>query len=101
MENEEEPSLSEPQHKKGEANMGLDKIVERRVRSMIMDLESSGKGTQEEILKSIVSYAGKMGVKDQNNLEQQPAQAGPSQNQMGQGSNVSQGGAISVPKFPG
>lgn len=63
MESEEAPALSEPQHKKGEANMALDAIVERRMRQMIMDIESSGKGTQEEILASVLKYADKKGTK--------------------------------------
>lgn len=63
MESEEAPALSEPQHKKGEANMALDAIIERRMRQMIMDLESSGKGTQEEILASVAKYADKKGAK--------------------------------------
>jgi pyruvate/2-oxoglutarate dehydrogenase complex dihydrolipoamide acyltransferase (E2) component len=71
MESEESPALSEPQHKKGETNMRLDAIIERRMRQMIMDLESSGKGTQEEILASVVKYAEKKGTKTE---EPQPAQ---------------------------
>lgn len=76
MESEESPALSEPQHKKGETNMRLEAIIERRMRQMIMDLESSGKGTQEEILASVVKYAEKKGAKtEQPQAQQQPDQA--------------------------
>lgn len=77
MEGEESPSLGEPQHKKGEANMALDKIVEKRVRAMVMDLESSGKGTQDEILGSVVKYAEKMGVGKKEEPVQQQGQQMP------------------------
>lgn len=73
MESEESSALSEPQHKKGETNMRLDAIIERRMRQMIMDLESSGKGTQEEILSSVVKYAEKKGAKTKDE-DPQPAQ---------------------------
>ncbi len=75
----EESSLSEPEHKKGEYNMSLDKIVERRIKSIIMDLESSEKGTQEEILESIVKYAEKMGIKRPE--PQEPQMQDPQMNQ--------------------
>lgn len=84
MESEESPALSEPQHKKGETNMRLDAIIERRMRQMIMDLESSGKGTQEEILASVVKYAEKKGAKTEepqaqhkSDQAQQPAMTPP------------------------
>lgn len=78
VESEEAPALSEPQHKKGEANMALDAIVERRMRQMIMDLEGSGKGTQEEILASVVKYADKKGAKtDKPEAPEQPRQQTP------------------------
>lgn len=77
MESEESPALSEPQHKKGETNMRLDAIIERRMRQMIMDLESSGKGTQEEILASVVKYAEKKGAKTEEPQAQQQQQPDP------------------------
>lgn len=74
IKNEESYSISEPQHKKGEYNMSLDKIVEKRIKSIIMDLESSEKGTQEEIFNSIFKYMEKMGVKKPSEPEQQDSQ---------------------------
>jgi hypothetical protein len=62
VENEENPSLAGPQHKRGETNLNLDGLVERRVRQIIMDLESSGKGTQQEILNSLKNYLDKRGI---------------------------------------
>lgn len=66
MEGEESPALAEPQHKKGEGNLRLDDITERRIRQMIMDLESSGKGTKEEVLASMMKNMKKMGVKEED-----------------------------------
>lgn len=65
LESEENPSLSAPQHKKNEANRSLDDVVENRMRSMIMDLQSDGRGTREEILGSVLKYAKKMGIGEQ------------------------------------
>lgn len=62
MENEESP-LAGPQHKRGEGGMKLDAIIERRMRQIIMELESSGKGTQEEILTAVQKYLSTKGVK--------------------------------------
>lgn len=76
IESEETPALSEPQHKKGEANMALDEILEKRMKSIIMDLESSGKGTQQEILKSAERFIKKMGG---NQGEKEPAPNQPQQ----------------------
>lgn len=88
IENEESASLGEPQHKKGESNMSLDKIVEKRVKAMIMDLESSGKGTQNEILGSVVKYAEKMGAGKKEEPVQQQGQ--PMDNQSLQGADQNQ-----------
>ena len=82
LESEESPALSEPQHKKGEANMALDDIVGRRVKSMIMELEGGGKGTQKEILASVGRYLKKMGSDDQNQPQGQQQQSQQPQDQM-------------------
>ena len=74
LESEENPGLSEPQHKRGESNMGLDALVERRMKQIIMELESSGKGTQQEILSSVQNYlkAKGLGQSEQKPEAQQP-----------------------------
>jgi hypothetical protein len=84
LENEENPALSEPQHKQGESNMGLDALVDRRMKQIIMELEGSGKGTQQEILASVQKYLKAKGVGQaevrpevqQQQPEDQQAQAG-------------------------
>lgn len=63
MESDEVSPLTEPQHKRGEGGMRLDAIVERRMRQIIMELESAGKGTQEEILAAVQKYLSTKGVK--------------------------------------
>jgi hypothetical protein len=72
LEGEESPALSEPQHKQGEANMGLDSIVERRMKQIIMELEGSGKGTQQEILASVQKYLKAKGVQAEKPASQPP-----------------------------
>lgn len=76
VESEENPALSEPQHKQGESNMGLDALVERRMKQIIMELEGSGKGTQQEILSSVNKYLKAKGVGQAENKPetQQPQQ---------------------------
>lgn len=72
LEGEESPALSEPQHKQGESNLGLDAIVERRMKQIIMELESSGKGTQQEILASVQKYLKAKGIQADKSEPQQP-----------------------------
>lgn len=93
MENEESPALSEPQHKRGESNMGLDALVERRMKQIIMDLEGSGKGTQQEILASVGKYLSSKGVPqnqqtDQSQPKEQPQQADQAQQVANQAQNA-------------
>jgi hypothetical protein len=61
MESEETPALSEPQDKKGEGDMNLDALVERRMKSMIEELGRKGNATKQ-ILSSVGKYIGKMGA---------------------------------------
>jgi len=87
MESDEVSPLTEPQHKRGEGGMRLDAIVERRMRQIIMELESSGKGTQEEILAAVQKYLSTKGVQGNQAPQQQsqPQQAQePAANQQGQ-----------------
>lgn len=88
MESDEVSPLTEPQHKRGEGGMRLDAIVERRMRQIIMELESSGKGTQEEILVAVQKYLSAKGVRaasasqPQNQSQNQPQE--PTSNQQAQ-----------------
>jgi hypothetical protein len=85
MESDEVSPLTEPQHKRGEGGMRLDAIVERRMKQIIMDLESSGKGTQEEILAAVQKYLSTKGVKGNQAPQQQNQQAQePAPNQQAQ-----------------
>jgi len=87
MESDEVSPLTEPQHKRGEGGMRLDSIVERRMRQIIMELESSGKGTQEEILAAVQKYLSTKGVKagSSNQPQGQPQRAQePNPNQQAQ-----------------
>lgn len=62
IENNEQGSVSEPQHKEGEDNMDLKAVVEKRMMQMAMELESDGKGSRKEVLaaiKAVVDEAGK------------------------------------------
>lgn len=71
MESDEVSPLTEPQHKRGEGGMRLDAIVERRMKQIIMELESAGKGTQEEILAAVQNYLSTKGVKAGSAPQQQ------------------------------
>lgn len=46
-------SVSEPQHKQGEANMDLKSVVEKKMMQIAMELESDRKGTRQEVLKAM------------------------------------------------
>jgi hypothetical protein len=58
LENIEGKSVSEPQHKKGESTMDVDEIVEKRIMQLILELEREGKGSRQDILKSIKKVIG-------------------------------------------
>lgn len=47
LETEESPGLSEPQHKKGEKEMALDDVVDKRIKSMIEEMTRGGQGFPE------------------------------------------------------
>lgn len=61
-ENEAGNSLSEPQHKRGEAGMDLKSVVEKRMMQLAVELETDGKGSRQEVLaamKAVVDASGK------------------------------------------
>lgn len=52
----EEVSVSEPQHKKGEEILTLNKVVEKRILEMINEFQIKGKATPEDVIKSIAYF---------------------------------------------
>lgn len=79
MENEENPALSEPQHKIGEKSLALDKVIEKRLMQFIMELETDGKGSKEEIAKAIKKVIDSNMGQQQSQPEQSPAPQGDDQ----------------------
>lgn len=74
-ESDKNDSLSEPQHKKGEENMNLKDVVEKRMMQMAQELESDGKGSRQEVLVAMKSVLDSLG--NENPQQAQPnAQAG-------------------------
>ena len=49
----ENSNLSEPQHKKGEKFLTLNRLVEKRLTEIAEDLERTGKANKEQFLDSI------------------------------------------------
>lgn len=54
-----ETSVSEPQHKKGEDILTLNKVVEKRIVEMINEFQLKGKAKPEDVLKSIAYFLDK------------------------------------------
>jgi len=76
---ENEGSVSEPQHKQGEVNMDLNAVVEKRMMQIAMELETEGKGSRQEVLaamKAVVDTAQKDAPKPDATAQQNPAQQG-------------------------
>jgi hypothetical protein len=70
MENSE-VSVSEPQHKKGEDLLTLNKVVEKRMVEMINEFQLKGKAKPEDIFKSIAYFLDKNLPKN-NEIQQNP-----------------------------
>ena len=62
MESDENPSLGEPQHKQGDSNLSLDGLVERRIEGIVSELQGLGKGSESEIMGSVLKYLKGKGV---------------------------------------
>lgn len=77
VENEENPSLSEPQHKAGEQNLDLSKVIEKRIKELMSELESSGKGSKQVILATMQDVLNNMGVPSDPAPQEQPEPANP------------------------
>lgn len=72
---EDSSSLSEPQDKVGETSLTLNKLVEKRIKEMMNELQNKGKGSEEDILNSINYFLSKNGSapkEDQKTPEEQP-----------------------------
>jgi hypothetical protein len=63
-------AVSEPQEKAGEGSLDLEKVVEKRLMQMVMNLETDGKGSRQEIIQSIKKIVG--GAVQQPQQPQQP-----------------------------
>lgn len=81
---DEQGSLSEPQHKQGEDNMDLKSVVEKKMMELAMDLEQNGKGSRQEVLaamKAVIDSAGSgdkgQGQDQTQNQGQQPPDSAP------------------------
>lgn len=74
LETEESPGLSEPQHKKGEKEMALDDVMDKKIKSMIEEMTREGKGSQKEILDSLGRAIKKMGGAEEQKPQQAPQQ---------------------------
>jgi hypothetical protein len=56
LDNEMPSSLSEPEHKQGESNLSLNKLVEKRINELVQEIESKGIGNKNDIMNSISNY---------------------------------------------
>ena len=72
-------TVSEPQDKAGEANLDLEKVVEKRLMQMIMNLETDGKGSRQEIIQSIKKIVGGAVQQPQQPQSQPQANMAPTQ----------------------
>jgi hypothetical protein len=71
---EDMPSgVSEPQHKTGENNLPLNKLIEKRMKEMIEELTSKGTATEDDILSSIGNYLNKNSNQQQTSDQNQPS----------------------------
>ena len=52
-------SVSQPQHKKGEDSLDIDKMVEKRIKELINELKIKRNIDENQIINSIKSYLGK------------------------------------------
>lgn len=78
LENEENPSLSDPQHEVEEKNLNLDDLVKRRLEKLVSELVGNNKITEKQILNSIVSFVRSKGALPQEQVQKQNV---PSQDQ--------------------
>lgn len=81
-------SVSQPQHKKGEDSLPINKKVEKRIREMMGEFTSKGEANQQEILDAISYVMDKLRPQeapqnqqptDQTNLDQSQLNPNPEQ----------------------
>lgn len=56
---EDDSGVSEPQHKKGESSLTLNKLVEKRIKEMMEELVSKGKADENSIVDAIKYFLSK------------------------------------------
>lgn len=92
-------SLSEPQHKKGEESLTLNKLVEKRIKEMIDEFQSKGKASQEQVVGSIKYFLDKNMPQGQNQSAQDQNQGQIPQDQnQGQPQGQAQAQAPQMPQ---
>jgi hypothetical protein len=63
LENKDSSALSPPQHKVGEVDKNLDDVVGKRLLQLAMEMETEGKGSRQDVLKSIERIIGTVSQK--------------------------------------
>lgn len=71
LEDKENTALSPPQHKAGEVDKNLDDVVGKRLMQLAMEMETQGKGSRQDVLKSIERVIGTVSASQQNQNNQQ------------------------------
>lgn len=82
LEDIENNSLSPPQHKKGEESLDIKDLLKKRILEMTNELEVKGKGTRDEILKSLIDVINSLlGVSQNQNPQNSETEPSVNQNQ--------------------
>jgi len=96
---EESSSLSEPQHEKGESSLTLNKLVEKRLKEMIDQLQMKGTADENQVLGAISYFLNKNAPKQQEPQSDQQGVDQSTQQPQGaqQGADLTQ---LSPPQSP-
>lgn len=78
---ENSSGVSEPQHKKGEDSLSLNKFLEKRILEIIEDLERKGKATKDQVMNSLKYLLSQN--QPQEPQPEKPQNSGPPQPQAG------------------
>jgi hypothetical protein len=89
---DESSSLSEPQHEKGESSLTLNKLVEKRLKEMIDQLQIKGTADENQVLDAISYFLNKNAPKQQEpqSAQQQGGDQGPQPQNAPQGADLTQ-----------
>jgi len=68
IENKDNNALSPPQHKANEKNKSLDDAVSIKLMKLALEVESEGKGSRQDVLKSIERVIGKQQQSQNTNV---------------------------------